>query len=104
MTRQLLVVVKPFRAEAVLRAIAESGAVLCVVREAKGFGRQKGYLDRYKGGEFSMAYLPKIEITAWVGEDRYEAVVELIAKTARTGRIGDGKVFTVPVALPVIEF
>ena len=104
MTRQLLVVVKPFRAEAVLRAIAEAGAILCVVREAKGFGRQKGYLDRYKGGEFSMAYLPKVEITAWVAEDRYEEVVERVAKVARTGRIGDGKVLTVPLALPVLEF
>ncbi len=104
MTRQLIVVVKPFRAEAVLRAVAAVGVELCVVREAKGFGRQKGYLDRYRGGEFSMAYLPKVEIAAWVLADRYADLVDAVTKAARTGRIGDGKVFVVPLAWDVVEF
>jgi nitrogen regulatory protein P-II 2 len=104
---QLMVVVKPFLAEAVLKALAEAGADVraCVVREAKGYGRQKGYLDRYRGSEYNLAYLPKVEITAWVVKENYEAIAERVAKAARTGRIGDGKVFCVPTAwLGVIEF
>ena len=104
--KQLTIVVKPFRAEAVLRVIAEMGiAAACAVREAKGYGRQKGYLARYRGGEFSTAYLPKVEISVWVPAVRYEELVERITKAARTGRIGDGKVFAVPAAWPgPIEF
>ncbi|HET6576430.1 MAG TPA: P-II family nitrogen regulator [Fimbriiglobus sp.] len=100
----LIAVVKPFRAEAVLRAVAGLGAAACAVREAKGYGRQKGYLDRYRGGEFSTAYLPKVEIAVWVADDRYDELAERVAKAARTGRIGDGKVFVVPTAWDVIEF
>ena len=74
------------------------------MREAKGFGRQKGYLDRYRGGDFSAAYLPKVEITVAVAASKAAELAERIAKAARTGRIGDGKVFVVPVAWPVIEF
>ena len=103
--KHLTIVVKPFRAEAVLQVIAEVGVELCVVREAKGYGRQKGYLDKYRGGEFSMAYLPKVEITVWVEAEKYAELAEKIAKAARTGRIGDGKIFAVPSAWPhEIEF
>lgn len=102
--KQLTIVVKPFRAEAVLRAVAEAGVGACVVREAKGYGRQKGYLDRYRGGEFSLAYLPKVEVTVWADDDRAEELADRVAKAARTGRIGDGKVFVVPAAWPAIEF
>ena len=98
--KHLLVVVKPFRAEAVLRAVAELGVDACVVREAKGYGRQKGYLDRYRGSEYSTAYLPKVEIAVWVADDRYDELAQRVAKAARTGRIGDGKVFVVPAAWP----
>jgi nitrogen regulatory protein P-II 2 len=98
--KQLVVVVKPFRAEAVLRAVAELGVDACVVREAKGYGRQKGYLDRYRGSEYSTAYLPKVEIAVWVADDRYDELAQRVAKAARTGRIGDGKVFVVPAAWP----
>ncbi len=101
----LTVVVKPFRAEAVLRAAAECGADACTVREAKGYGRQKGYLDRYKGSEYSTAYLPKVEICVWVTDDKYDETARALAKAARTGRIGDGKVFVVPDAgVGVLEF
>jgi nitrogen regulatory protein PII len=102
--RQLTIVVKPFRAEAVLAALAELGVESCVVREAKGYSRQKGYLDRYLGSEYSMAFLPKVSITAWVADDRVEAVVEQVARTARTGRMGDGKIFVLPLAWEAIEF
>ncbi len=103
--KQLIVVVKPFRAEAVLRAIADLGVTACIVREAKGYSRQKGYLDRYVGSEYSMAFLPKVEITAWVPADRLGEVVDRVVRTARTGRMGDGKLFIVDLAGPgAIDF
>ena len=103
--RQLTIVVKPFRAEAVLKALVELGVDSCVVREAKGFSRQKGYLDRYLGSEYSMAFLPKVEITVCVATDRVEEVREQIARAARTGRMGDGKIFVTPLAgVVAIEF
>jgi nitrogen regulatory protein PII len=99
------IVVKPFRAEAVLRAIAELGIVACVVREAKGYSRQKGYLDRYVGSEYSMAFLPKVEISVWVSDKRADEVADRIVRAARTGRIGDGKIFVLDVAWPeALEF
>ena len=94
--KQLTTVVKPFRAEAVLRALAELDVTSCVVREAKGFSRQKGYLDRYLGSEYSMAFLPKVEITVCIADDRAEVVADRIVRAARTGRMGDGKVFVLP--------
>lgn len=103
--KQFVVIVKPFRAEAVLQAVAEFGVQDCVVREAKGYSRQKGYLERYIGSEYSLAFLPKVEISVWVDNERANALAERIAAVARTGRIGDGKVFAVPAAWPgVLEF
>ena len=98
--KQLTIVVKPFRAEAVLKLVAEFGVTACSVREAKGYGRQKGYLDRYRGSEYSTAYLPKVEITVWATYEQAAALGEAVPKVARTGRIGDGKVFVVPLAWP----
>jgi nitrogen regulatory protein PII len=103
--KQLTIVAKPFRAEAVLRTIAELDVVACVVREAKGYSRQKGYLDRYRGSEYSMAFLPKVEIGVWVNEAKADQVADAIVRTARTGRIGDGKVFVVSMGWPdALEF
>src|SRR5262245_359015 len=103
--KQLTIIVKPFRAEAVLQAVAGVGVCDCVVREAKGYSRQKGYLERYIGSEYSLAFLPKVEIVVWVEDDRANEVAHVIARAARTGRIGDGKVFAVPTAwVSVIEF
>lgn len=103
--KELTIVVKPFRAEAVLRTLAELGVDSCIVREAKGFSRQKGYLDRYLGSEYTMAFLPKVEITICVADERLPAVVEGIGAAARTGRMGDGKIFVLPTAWPEpIEF
>src|SRR5438128_2339072 len=90
--KQLTIVVKPFRAEAVLRELADLDVAACIVQEAKGYSRQKGYLDRYAGSEYSMAFLPKVEITVWVSKDRAQAVADSIVHAARTGRIGDGKI------------
>jgi nitrogen regulatory protein P-II 2 len=103
--KQFTIVVKPFRAEAVLRAIAELDVISCVVREAKGYSRQKGYLDRYAGSEYSMAFLPKVEIAVWVSDHKAPDVADKIVRAARTGRIGDGKVFVVDVCWPgAMEF
>src|SRR5438034_9677146 len=103
--KQITVVVKPFRAEAVLRAIADLDVIACVVREAKGYSRQKGYLNRYVGSEYSMAFLPKVEISVWVGDERAREVADRIVKVARTGRIGDGKILVLDMAWPEpIEF
>lgn len=98
--KQLIVVVKPFRAEAVMQAIAGEDVIACVVREAKGYGRQKGYLDRYMGSEYSMAFLPKVEISVWVADDKAEVVADRIVRAARTGRIGDGKILVLETAWP----
>lgn len=103
--KQLTIVVKPFRAEAVLQALADMGVSACVVCEAKGYSRQKGYLDRYVGSEYSMAFLPKVEISAWVSDARAPEVAEHITRVARTGRIGDGKIFVLDMAWPApLEF
>jgi nitrogen regulatory protein PII len=98
--KQLTIVVKPFRAEAVLRAIAEMDLTACVVQEAKGYSRQKGYLGRYAGSEYTMAFLPKVEISVWVEDSQVDKVADRIVRTARTGRIGDGKVFVLDMGWP----
>lgn len=102
-SKLLTVVVKPFRAAEVLRALETTlGAAAmsdCVVREAKGHGRQKGYLDLYLGSEYSMAFLPKVEISIPVAPEMYESAQQAVVKAARTGRIGDGKIFLIPAVL-----
>jgi nitrogen regulatory protein PII len=98
--KQLTVVVKPFRSEAARRAVDEMDVTSCVVREAKGYSRQKGYLDRYAGSEYSMAFLPKVEISVCVSDERFEEVAGHIVRAAHTGRMGDGKVFVVPMGWP----
>jgi nitrogen regulatory protein P-II 2 len=98
--KQLTVVVRPFRAEAVLKVIADLDISACVVREAKGYSRQKGYLDRYQGSEYSLAFLPKVEISVWIDDSRAEDVADKIVRAARTGRIGDGKILVVDAVWP----
>ncbi len=96
--KQLTVVVRPFCAEAVLEALQKMSLNSIIVREAKGFSRQKGYLDRYQGSEYSMAFIPKVEITVTVEDENVAEVAERISKVARTGRIGDGKIFQIDLA------
>jgi len=85
--KQLTVIVKPFCVAAVLRAIADLGVTACVAREVKGYSRQKGYLDRYLGSEYSLAFLPKVEISVWVSAARAEEVADHIVRAARTGGV-----------------
>ena len=103
--KQITVLVRPITAEAVLHVISELDVNACLVQEAKGYSRQKGYLERYRGSEYSMAFLPKVEISIWVSDTRLHEVEEKITKAARTGRIGDGKVFVLDVGWPgAMEF
>jgi nitrogen regulatory protein PII len=91
--KQVIAIVKPYLAERVLDALRLAPAETGGVCEVKGYGRQKSYLDEYRGSEYSMAYLPKVEITLWVDDARVEDVVRVIVEVARTGRMGDGKIF-----------
>jgi len=91
--KQIVAIIKPYRVEAVLAALERVPLEVCGVREVKGYGRQKSYLDEYRGSEYSLAFLPKVEITLWVEERCVEEVVQAIVGAARTGRQGDGKIF-----------
>ena len=95
--RQIIAVVRPQLAERVLETLKRAPLEALTVSEVKGYGRQKSYLDEYQETEFSEAFLPKVEITLWVDDSRYEETLEKVVAAARSGRIGDGKVFTLPV-------
>jgi nitrogen regulatory protein PII len=97
--KEVVAIVKPYLAEKVLDALKHAPLEACAVREVKGYGRQKSYLDEYRGSEYSLAFLPKVEITLWVEDLRVEEVVRTIVDVARTGRMGDGKIFILP-AMP----
>jgi len=94
--KEVIAIVKPFLAERVLEALKLAPLEACTVREVKGYGRQKSYLDQYRDSEYSLAFLPKVEIQLWVDDARVAEVVERITAVARTGRIGDGKIFVLP--------
>lgn len=91
--KQVVAVVQPFVAQRILQALAHAPLEACSVREVKGFGRQKNYLEEYRGGDYAQAFLPKVEITLWVDELRLEETLRLVISHARTGRMGDGKLF-----------
>ncbi len=94
--KEVIAVVKPFLTEQVLEALKFAPLEACTVREVKGYGRQKSYLDQYGDSEYSLAFLPKVEIQLWVDDSRVDEVVERITAIARTGRMGDGKIFVLP--------
>jgi nitrogen regulatory protein P-II 1 len=94
--KEVIAIVKPFLAERVLEALKFAPLEACTVREVKGYGRQKSYLDQYGDSEYSRAFLPKIEIQLWVDDARLEEVLGRVLAVARTGRIGDGKIFVMP--------
>jgi len=97
--KQVIAVVKPYLVEKVLEALKHAPLEACGVREVKGYGRQKNYLDEYAGSEYSLAFLPKVEITLWVDDLRLEEVIHAIVEVARTGRMGDGKIFVLPAGI-----
>ena len=97
--KQVVAVVNPYLVEKVLDELTHAPVEACCVQEVKGYGRQKSYLDEYRGSEYSLAFLPKVEITLWVDDLRVEEVVRTLVEVARTGRMGDGKIFVLPAAL-----
>jgi nitrogen regulatory protein P-II 1 len=91
--KQVIAVVKPFLAEKVLEGLKRAPLEALTVQEVKGWGRQKSYLEEYGETEYSMAFLPKVEIIMWVDDARVEEIVRRVVEVARTGRMGDGKIF-----------
>ena len=90
-------IIKPFKLEEVKDALGDIGIEGMTVSEVKGFGRQKGHTEIYRGSEYTVDFLPKIKIELVLPDSRVEAAVASIVKTAKTGKIGDGKVFVSPV-------
>jgi nitrogen regulatory protein P-II 2 len=90
----IIAIIKPFKLEAVRDALTSLGVQGLTVTEVKGYGRQKGHTEIYRGAEYAVSFLPKLKIEVAVAASDAERVVEVIAETARTGQIGDGKIFT----------
>jgi nitrogen regulatory protein PII len=90
-------IIKPFKLEEVKEALAEIGIEGMTVTEVKGFGRQKGHTEIYRGSEYTVDFLPKVKIEVAVSSDIAEKAVETIVAAAKTGKIGDGKIFVIPV-------
>ena len=95
--KMVMAVIKPFKLDDVREALAERGVTGITVTEVKGFGRQKGHTELYRGAEYVVDFLPKIKIETVVTDERLDAVVEAIQGAAGTGKIGDGKIFVTPV-------
>lgn len=95
--KKIEAIVKPFKLDDVKDALAEIGIHALTVTEARGFGRQKGHTELYRGAEYVVDFLPKVKIEVVVGDHQVHQVVETLIESARTGRIGDGKIFVLPV-------
>jgi nitrogen regulatory protein P-II 1 len=95
--KKIEAIIKPFKLEEVKEALAEIGVEGMTVTEVKGFGRQKGQTEIYRGSEYTVDFLPKIKIEVVLGDEKYADAVTTIVKAARTGKIGDGKIFVMPV-------
>ena len=89
-------IIKPFKLEEVKEALSEVGIEGMTVTEVKGFGRQKGHTEIYRGSEYTVDFLPKVKLEVAVSDDLVGKVVETIVKAAKTGKIGDGKIFVTP--------
>jgi len=94
--RKVEAIIKPFKLDEVKEALTGAGFIGMTVTEVRGFGRQKGHTEMYRGGEYKVDFLPKIKLEVVVPDDRAPKVVDLIVAAARTGSIGDGKVFVSP--------
>ncbi len=95
--KKIEAIVKPFKLDEVREALSEVGVTGLTVTEVKGFGRQKGHTELYRGAEYVVDFLPKVKIEVVVPEKQLDAAIEAIVKSARTGKIGDGKIFVTPV-------
>lgn len=95
--RKIEAVIKPYKLEEVKNALNGIGIKGMTVTEVKGYGRQKGHKEIYRGAEYQVDFIPKIKIEIVIEKDQAERVIETIMKSARTGKIGDGKIFMIPV-------
>jgi len=91
--RKIEAIIKPFKLDDVKEALTGASVVGMTVTEVRGFGRQKGHTEMYRGGEYTVDFLPKLKVEVIVPDDRIDKVVALIAAAAKTGSIGDGKIF-----------
>jgi len=91
--KQIEAIIKPFKLDEVKEALTKVGIQGMTITEVKGFGRQKGHTELYRGAEYSVDFLPKVKIQILVPDDKASQVVDAILQTARTGKIGDGKIF-----------
>jgi nitrogen regulatory protein PII len=85
----------------VVASIADNQVEEISIREVKGYGRQKNYLDQYGENEYSLAFVPKVEISIWVQDEQVDSIIEQIVSVSRTGRLGDGKIIVIPVVEPI---
>ena len=97
MMKKIEAVIKPFKLDDVREALSEIGITGMTVTEVKGFGRQKGHTELYRGAEYVVDFLPKVKLEIVIAEERVDACIEAITNAARTGKIGDGKIFVTPV-------
>ena len=95
--KKIEAIIKPFKLAEVKQALTEAGVVGMTVVEAKGFGRQKGHTEIYRGSEYTVDFLPKVKIEIVVPDPLAQAAVDAIVEAAKTGKIGDGKIFVLPV-------
>ena len=95
--KKIETIIKPFKLEEVREALSEIGVSGLTVTEVKGFGRQKGHTELYRGAEYVVDFLPKVKIEAVLADETVDQAVEAIIKAAHTGKIGDGKIFVIPV-------
>ncbi|MBK1791336.1 P-II family nitrogen regulator [Persicirhabdus sediminis] len=95
--KKIEAIIKPFKLEEVKEALAEVGVQGMTVTEVKGFGRQKGHTEIYRGSEYTVDFLPKVKIEIIIADEEAASVAEAVVKSANTGKIGDGKVFISPV-------
>lgn len=91
--KKIEAIIKPFKLDEVKDALNEIGVKGMTVSEVKGFGRQKGHIELYRGAEYEISFVPKIKIEIVTSDDRVEAIIEAILRSAKTGNIGDGKIF-----------
>jgi nitrogen regulatory protein PII len=95
--KMLTAIIKPFKLDEVREALNDAGLTGLTVTEVKGYGRQKGHTEIYRGAEYAVNFLPKIKIEIVVASDQVDKAIDAIVQTARTGHIGDGKIFVTPV-------
>lgn len=95
--KRITAIIKPYKLDDVREALAEAGVAGMTVTEVKGFGRQKGHTELYRGAEYVIDFLPKIRLEVVTTDERVDAAIEAVARAAHTGKIGDGKIFVEPV-------